>query len=57
MNGDRKRETPVRTRPGAFRGPWAVLCAALTVVPGPAAATAFVLDQATRPRRTKPISP
>ncbi|MFD5340941.1 hypothetical protein [Streptomyces hawaiiensis] len=33
-------------RSGAARGPWAVLCAALTVVLGPAAVTASALDQA-----------
>jgi hypothetical protein len=34
------------TRPWAARGPWAVLCAAATVVLGPAAATASALDRA-----------
>ncbi|MER7896665.1 hypothetical protein ABTX62_11210 [Streptomyces sp. NPDC096046] len=33
-------------RAGAVRGPWAVLCAAVTVVLGPAAVTASALDQA-----------
>ncbi|MET9389051.1 hypothetical protein ABZY20_01365 [Streptomyces sp. NPDC006624] len=34
------------TYAGTARGPWAVLRAALTVVLGPAAATASALDQA-----------
>ncbi|MEV3972706.1 hypothetical protein AB0K68_31930 [Streptomyces sp. NPDC050698] len=34
------------TRAGAARGPWAVLSAAVTVVLGPAAVTAFALGQA-----------
>ncbi|MFJ7177644.1 hypothetical protein ACIQXA_14885 [Streptomyces massasporeus] len=34
------------TRAVASRGPWAVLCAAVTVVLGPAAVTASALDQA-----------
>ncbi|MGW0499200.1 hypothetical protein ACWD0Z_28370 [Streptomyces sp. NPDC003007] len=33
-------------RARAVRGPWAVLCAAVTVVLGPAAVTASALDQA-----------
>ncbi|MFE7903233.1 hypothetical protein ACFU3E_38325 [Streptomyces sp. NPDC057424] len=33
-------------RAGATRGPWAVLCAVVTVVLGPAAVTASALDQA-----------
>ncbi|MFJ7334697.1 hypothetical protein ACIQU3_28340 [Streptomyces sp. NPDC101110] len=33
-------------RRGSARGPWAVLCAAVTVVLGPAAVTASALDQA-----------
>ncbi|MFJ8590156.1 hypothetical protein [Streptomyces sp. NPDC093598] len=33
-------------RTGGTRGPWAVLCAAVTVVLGPAAVTASALDQA-----------
>ncbi|MFF7895947.1 hypothetical protein ACFZDI_29350 [Streptomyces sp. NPDC007907] len=33
-------------RSGRARGPWAVLCAVLTVVLGPAAVTASALDQA-----------
>ncbi|MEU6776445.1 hypothetical protein [Streptomyces sp. NPDC046759] len=52
MNSSRKGakgtdETAERAhRPRAARGPWAVLCAAATVVLGPAAATASALDQA-----------
>ncbi|GAA4291490.1 hypothetical protein GCM10023086_00340 [Streptomyces venetus] len=47
MNSSRgEKNTAVRTRPGAPRGPWAVLCAVATVVLGPAAATASALDQA-----------
>ncbi|MEV5102853.1 hypothetical protein ACFQ7G_36500 [Streptomyces massasporeus] len=34
------------TRAVAPRGPWAVLCAVVTVVLGPAAVTASALDQA-----------
>ncbi|KOV98339.1 hypothetical protein ADK65_21700 [Streptomyces sp. NRRL B-1140] len=34
------------TRAVAARGPWAVLCAVVTVVLGPAAVTASALDQA-----------
>ncbi|WP_031226326.1 hypothetical protein [Streptomyces roseochromogenus] len=37
--------TRIRRAPTA-RGPWAALCAAATVVLGPAAATASALDQA-----------
>ena len=44
MNGS--RTDSARTRPGAARGPWAVLCAVATVVLGPAAATASALGQA-----------
>ncbi|MEU7716409.1 hypothetical protein [Streptomyces tibetensis] len=33
-------------RRGSARGPWAVLCAVVTVVLGPAAVTASALDQA-----------
>lgn len=33
-------------RTGVTRGPWAVLCAVVTVVLGPAAVTASALDQA-----------
>ncbi|MEV6840190.1 hypothetical protein AB0N17_37820 [Streptomyces sp. NPDC051133] len=33
-------------RPRTGRGPWAVVCAAVTVVLGPAAVTASALDQA-----------
>ncbi|MFD5478151.1 hypothetical protein [Streptomyces hawaiiensis] len=33
-------------RTGGTRGPWAVLCAVVAVVLGPAAATASALDQA-----------
>ncbi|MFF8937263.1 hypothetical protein ACF08O_21460 [Streptomyces paradoxus] len=38
------RDTEART--GSTRGPWAVLCAVVTVVLGPAAATASALGQA-----------
>ncbi|MEW2615675.1 hypothetical protein AB0937_37020 [Streptomyces sp. NPDC047880] len=45
---DGRTQTPgdqdVRT--GSARGPWAVLCAAVTVVLGPAAITASALGQA-----------
>ncbi|MER6067665.1 hypothetical protein ABT187_02175 [Streptomyces sp. NPDC001817] len=41
---DRSTERVRWTR--AARGPWAVLCAAATVVLGPAAVTASALDQA-----------
>ncbi|MEV6111768.1 hypothetical protein AB0L59_04440 [Streptomyces sp. NPDC052109] len=41
---DRATEREHGTR--TARGPWAVLCAAVTVVLGPAAATASALDQA-----------
>ncbi|MGK5696461.1 hypothetical protein ACSNOJ_26835 [Streptomyces sp. URMC 128] len=44
MNNGRTRNPG--TRAGAARGPWAVLCAAASVVLGPAAATASALDQA-----------
>ncbi|GGY39792.1 hypothetical protein [Streptomyces djakartensis] len=46
MNNDGTKHTTARTRHDAARGPWAVLRAALTVVLGPAAATASALDQA-----------
>jgi hypothetical protein len=45
MNSSGTRNTAARTR-GAARGPWAVLCAAVAVVLGPAAVTASALDQA-----------
>ncbi|MFI2631628.1 hypothetical protein ACH5A2_14675 [Streptomyces collinus] len=47
MNNGRTK-TPGHTdgRTGSTRGPWAVLCAAVTVVLGPAAVTACALDQA-----------
>ncbi|MFG3016406.1 hypothetical protein ACGFZB_39385 [Streptomyces cinerochromogenes] len=38
--------SPRGGRKPAGRGPWAVLCAALTVLLGPAALTASALDQA-----------
>ncbi|AMW10052.1 hypothetical protein A4E84_11320 [Streptomyces qaidamensis] len=47
MNNGRTKtpgETHVRT--GSTRGPWAVLCAVVAVVLGPAAVTASALDQA-----------
>ncbi|MET9757463.1 hypothetical protein ABZ016_00160 [Streptomyces sp. NPDC006372] len=46
MNSSLTKDEAVHTRPGAPRGPWAVLCAAVTVVLGPAAVTASALDQA-----------
>ncbi|MEU3935524.1 hypothetical protein AB0E85_26340 [Streptomyces sp. NPDC029044] len=47
MNNGRSR-TPgdADVRAGSTRGPWAVLCAVVTVVLGPAAVTACALGQA-----------
>ncbi|MFF8904133.1 hypothetical protein [Streptomyces olivaceoviridis] len=42
--GECARERAGRARTG--RGPWAVVCAVVTVVLGPAAVTASALDQA-----------
>lgn len=50
MNNGRRKATENAGDPGprtgAARGPWAVLCAVVTVVLGPAAVTASALDQA-----------
>ncbi|GGT01776.1 hypothetical protein [Streptomyces cinerochromogenes] len=50
MSGTDSRRGAAASRRGgrrpAGRGPWAVLCAALTVLLGPAAVTASALDQA-----------
>ncbi|MEU4462145.1 hypothetical protein AB0G20_00190 [Streptomyces sp. NPDC024017] len=50
MNDGRTKDTANAAGPelrtGATRGPWAVLCAVVTVVLGPAAVTASALDQA-----------
>ncbi|MFD5226959.1 hypothetical protein ACFWJ5_00145 [Streptomyces qaidamensis] len=45
-NGRTKTPADTDARTGRARGPWAVLCAVVTVVLGPAAVTASALDQA-----------
>ena len=48
MNNSGRKKAPgdTETRTGSTRGPWAVLCAVVTVVLGPAAVTASALGQA-----------
>jgi hypothetical protein len=48
MSSSRTETKQTGTWAGALRNPWTVLCAAATVVLGPAAATASALDQANR---------
>ncbi|MER7482867.1 hypothetical protein ABTX60_35400 [Streptomyces sp. NPDC126510] len=45
-NGRTKAPGNTDVPTGSTRGPWAVLCAVMTVVLGPAAVTASALDQA-----------
>jgi hypothetical protein len=45
-NGRTKAPGVTDVRTAVARGPWAVLCAVVTVVLGPAAVTASALDQA-----------